>query len=318
MKCLEFRISVMKKIQYIICLACVALVSCTPGNLDVVGMVYTRAEGADQRFAQSMAYNNQHGYDTVTLATDDYRVYVMSDLHIDFSTYNLDTFVTDYLADTKAAPFCLCLGDIINSVNHYDTCMAHISRIWTAGTGDTCYCTLGNHDMYFDQWKDYCDIWKTSTYWFMVQTPTAKDLFISLDSGDGSLGKAQRKWFEELMEQKSKEGYRHVVAFTHTHFFKVDASQGHTSNLALEETYEWCDLLSRYGVDMLLQGHSHSRNLTTFKGVDYLRVDALEDHYYNAYYTILDMSDGIGWSFVPVGPQDKDKFEERVPGVQHL
>ena len=306
----------MKKLHILWITVLAALTSCSQGNLDIVGMVYTRSEGSDQRFAQSMEYNNVHGYDTINVLKNDYLVYVMSDIHVDYSTYNLDTFVMDYLADPDAAPFCLLLGDIINSVNHYDTCMAHVSRIWN-GTGDTCYATVGNHDLYYNQWQAYRNYWKTSTYWFMVQTPDYKDLYICLDSGDGTLGKDQREWFKQLMEQKSQEGYRHIIAFTHTHFFKMDASQGHTSNYALEETYEWCDLFARYGVDMVLQGHSHARNLSTFKGVTHLRVDALEDHYYNAYYTILELDEAINCSFVPVGPQDKSKFEVRVPGVPY-
>ena len=307
----------MKKIHLYIGAALLGLSSCGESNLDVIGMVATRSESANARFEQSMEYNRQHGYATVNVPTDEYQLYVMSDTHIDFSTNNLDHFVADYLADPEAAPFCLHLGDLINAVNHYDTCMAHIARIWE-GTGDTCFCTPGNHDIYFDQWQVYRSYLKTGMYWFDVKTPTAKDLYISIDSSDGTLGTSQRKWLEALLEEKYKQGYRHIIVFTHTHFFKVDKSQGHTSNFALEETYELCDLFSRYGVDLVLQGHSHSRNLTTFKGVTYLRVDALEDHYYNAFYTILGVGAEIGWRFVPVGPQDPDKFEERVPGVPHL
>ena len=307
----------MKKVHLYIFALLLSLSSCGESNLDVVGMVATRSESADERFAQSMEYNRQHGYKTVYVPTDEYQLYVMSDTHIDFSTNNLDQFVSDYLSDPHAAPFCLHLGDLINAVNHYDTCYAHIARIWD-GTGDTCFVTVGNHDIYFNQWHIYRDIWKTSCYWFEAVTPTAKDLYICLDSSDGTLGRAQRKWLEEILQEKGKQGYRHIIAFTHTHFFKIDKSQGHTSNFALEETYELCDLFARYGVELVLQGHSHSRNLTTFKGVTHLRVDALEDHYYNAFYTILGIGDEIGWRFVPVGPQDPDKFEERVPGVPHL
>ena len=305
----------MKKYHFLSIVA-LAMMSCSQGNLDILGMFYTRAEGADQRFEQSMEYNDRHGYCTINLAQDDYNVYVASDMHIDYTTFNLDTFITNYLSDATAAPFCLCLGDVINSVNHYDTCSAHFARIWN-GTGDTCFCTLGNHDMYYDQWKVWRSFWQTSTYYFVVKTPACKDLYICLDSGDGTMGTKQRKWLEALLAEQSQAGFRHIIAFTHTHFFKIDASQGHTSNMALEETYELCDLFSRYGVDLVLQGHSHSRNLTYFKDVQYLRVDALEDHYYNAFYTVLHVGKEYGWTFVPVGPQDKDQFEVRVPGIKH-
>ena len=307
----------MKKIYFYICAALLCLSSCGESNLDVIGMVYTRSESSNERFAQSMEYNRQHGYETINVDKDEYRVYIMSDIHIDFTTNNLDTFIDDYLSDHDAAPFCLSLGDIINSVAHYDTCMAHIARIWQ-NTGDTCFGTVGNHDIYFDQWKVYREYWKTSTYWFEVKTPNSKDLYICLDSSDGTFGTDQRKWLVSLLEEKWKQGYRHIICFTHTHFFKIDASQGHTSNLPLEETYEFCDIFSRYGVDVVLQGHSHTRNFTAFNDVTYVRVDALEDHYYNAAYTIMGVGSEIGFSFVSVGPQDPNKFDERVPGVPHL
>lgn len=290
-----------------------ALASCSQGNLDILGMVYTKAEGADERFAQSMEYNEQHAIAPIQVASDDYKLYVMTDIHVDYTTFNLDTFVMDYLADADAAPFCLLLGDLINSVNHYDTCMAHVNRINDGA--HRCFSTLGNHDMYYDQWKIYRKFWGTSTYDFVVQTPSCRDLYICLDSGDGTIGKDQRHWLENLLREESGKDYRHIIVYTHTHFFKIDASQGHTSNFALEEVYELCDLFSRYGVDMVLQGHSHSRNLTVFKGVQYLRLDALEDHYYNAFYTTLQVGKDINWSFVPVGPQDPAKFAVRVPGV---
>ena len=306
----------MKKL-YILSLIALTLAACTPGNLDILGMFYTRSEGADQRFEQSMQYNDQHGYCTIAVPQDDYHVYIASDTHVDFTTLNLDTFVTDYLADATAAPFCLHLGDFINSVGHYDTCYAHLSRIWD-GTGDTCFCTVGNHDIYYDQWQVWRSFFQTSSYWFVVQTPAHKDLYICIDTGDGTMGAKQRKWLEALLSEHSQLGYRHIIAFTHTHIFKMDASQGHTSNMALEETYELCDLFSRYGVDLVLQGHSHARNISPFKDVQYVRVDALEDHYYNAFYTIMHVGKEYGWTFVPVGPQDEDKFEVYAPGVPHL
>ncbi len=306
----------MKKIFTIIAVA-VLLTACGESNLDVIGMVATRSEGADARFAQSMAYKQEHGVDTIVVADNDYLLYVVSDTHVDFTTFNLDTFVTDYLSDPKAAPFCLHLGDLINSVNHYDTCVAHLARIWD-GTGDTCFCIPGNHDIYFNQWQVYASHLKTGCYYFIAKTPNFKDLYIAIDSSDGTLGKNQRKWLEDVLSAAQEEHYRHIIAFTHTHFFKVDASQGHTSNFALEETYDLCDLFARYGVELVLQGHSHSRNLTNFKGVQYLRVDALEEHFYNAYYTILDVGQTINWQFVPVGLQDPDKFEQYIPGRPHL
>lgn len=276
----------------------VVLTSCGK-NIDYMGLFMTFNESPDERFAQSMEYNGSHGYDKFSGVPDEYKVYAMSDIHVDFSTDNLDRYVSDYLADTVAVPFSLCLGDLINATGHWDYFAEHVKPVSDAGR-KICY-VAGNHDIYFNQWKEFFNRFGSSTYWFEVETVSGyKDLYIALESGSGTLGVDQREWLEKVLKDKQNQGFRHIVVFTHTHFFKKDSSQSHTSNFNLEETYDLADLFDRYDVSMVLQGHSHSRDLTIFKDVVYLRVDALEDHYPNAYYTILKVGNDINYSFVKV------------------
>ena len=267
-------------------------------NIDYKGLFYTSNESPDERFAQSMDYNSSHGYVVITDVPDEYKVYVMSDIHVDFSTNTLDRYVSDFLADTTA-PFSLCLGDLINATGHFDYFAEHVKPVTDAGR--KIFYTVGNHDLYFNQWDEFFSRFGSSTYWFEVHTVSgSKDLYISIDSGNGALGCDQRNWLENVLRDKRYQGFRHVVVFTHTHFFKKDSSQGHTSNFSLEETYDLTDLFDRYDITMVLQGHSHSRDLTLFKDVIYLRVDALEDHYPDAYYTILKVGNYINYNFVKV------------------
>lgn len=295
--------------------------ACTKGNLDMLGLFYTLSEGSDERFAQSMEYNATHAFDTIRLEDEQYHFYVMTDIHVDFTANNVDTFVSHYKADPDAAPFCLCLGDFINAVDHYEYCMAHVGAIWNnavhhqAGRHDTCYAALGNHDMYYDQWKLYRGFYPTTSYAFVVQTPKHRDLYICFDSANGTVGAAQMKWLENILRETQGEDYRHRILFTHTHLFKKDESQGHTSNFALEETYELAAMFQKYDVELVLQGHSHHRDLSIFKGVKYLRLDAMEDHYYNAFYTIIEVGEQCSWKYVPVGPQDPEVEQTRIPGV---
>ena len=268
-------------------------------NIDYMGLFMTFNESPDERFAQSMKYNDEHGYDKISGVPDEYKVYAMSDIHVDFSTENLDRYVSDYLADTMAAPFSLCLGDLINATGHWDYFAEHVKPVSDAGR--KIYYCAGNHDLYFDQWKEFYSRFGSSTYWFEVQTVSGfKDLYIALESGSGTLGVDQRDWLEKVLKDKKNQGFRHIVVFTHTHFFKKDTSQGHTSNFNLEETYDLADLFDRYDVSLVLQGHSHSRDLTIFKDVVYLRVDSLEDHYPDAYYTILKVGNNINYEFIKV------------------
>lgn len=274
------------------------MASCSK-NLDMLGMFTSVSASPNERFEQSMQYNKTHGYDKILVDEDEYKLYVMSDTHVDNSTRNLDTFVNNYLADTTAAPFAIHLGDLINEKGHWDYYKTHIDPI--AKDGKTLYHALGNHDIYFDQWSEFKQRWNTATYWFEVFTPSgAKDLFINLDSASGTLGTDQREWLGNLLGDKSLQGYRNIIVFTHTNFFKKDASQGHTSNFSMEETYDLTELFAKYNVNMVLQGHSHYRDLTIFKEVKYLRLDAIEDAADEAYYTILNVGNNINYEFIKV------------------
>ena len=266
---------------------------------DLLSIFGSFSEAPDERFAMSMDYNRQHGYDKIFVDEDDYKLYVMTDVHVDYSTSNLDVYIVDYLEDTTAAPFSLCLGDLVYEKGHLGYVYEHVKPVSDAGR--KIYYTVGNHDLYFDQWKEYFEKFGSSTYWFEVQTVSGfKDLYISIDSGNGTLGVDQREWLEKILKDSENQGFRHKIVFTHTNFFKKDNSQGLDSNFNLEETYDLADLFARHGVDMVLQGHSHYRDLTVFKGVSYLRLDALGDHFEEAFYTIFSIGNEINYEFIKV------------------
>ena len=295
--------------------------ACSQGNLDMLGMFYTKSELADERFTQSEEYNVTHPFDTIRVSAEAYRVYYMTDVHTDSTTINLDTFFTQVVSDAYpamqrprpgqvcSAPFCCCLGDIVNAVGHYPLFQSRVEALERAGV--RMYCTPGNHDIYYDQWEEYRSYYHTSHFCVVVRTPAGReDLFIFIDTSSATLGVLQMDWLKNTLREAKAANYRHIIVNTHTHFWKKDQSQGHTSNLPLEETYELAYLFSQYGVELVMQGHGHCRDLQQFKNVKYLRIDALEDHYYNAGYCILHIGDkqsaneGITWQHVPVGPQD--------------
>ena len=142
-----------------------ALTSCT--KRDLMGVFMSFDETPNDRFAESMEYNSYHGYDVITGMPNTYRVYAMSDVHVEGSTHNLDRYVADYLADTTAAPFSLCLGDLIYGNNGFGKFCEHVKPVTDAGR--KIYYTVGNHDLYFGQWNDFYTRFGASTYWFEVQ-----------------------------------------------------------------------------------------------------------------------------------------------------
>lgn len=278
-------------IPYIFALCVLTMAACNP-NYDMPGMFNGSSPKVAVRFAESMAYNDSVGVRHVVVPAADYHVYVCTDSHIDSTHYNIDSFAVAVAADTLC-PFALHLGDLINA-------QGHMPYAQEALQGIPFFITPGNHDLYFNQWQEFRSFFGSSVYWFDTQLSdgTLLDRFICLDSAEGTLGTEQMRWLRDLL---ATDGYRHTVVFTHTHLFKQDNSQGHTSNYAIEETYELTSLLGQGGVDMYWCGHDHSREITHYGGFTSIIVDAVEDHYTPAFYMVADLADEITYRFVSVG-----------------
>ena len=291
----------MRKIQYyIVCVCALALCACASedSTLDMKGMFSPNGEVVGTRFAQSMAYNDSVGEIHLNMGSDNYTIYVCTDSHITRTSHkNLDYFINQYKA--AAAPkVALHLGDIIDAQKNFP-CADSIVHFAGQTINDTLFITPGNHDIYFKQWPIYRDYFKASVYWFDTNNGTKKlDLFICLDSAEGTLGIDQTNWLRELLAKKSKEGYRRIIVFTHTHLWKLDDSQGHTSNMALEETYELTSLLGQYGVEYVWCGHQHARQNVTFKGVNYIVLNATKDSEKGQSYMIAKMGEVVQYTFV--------------------
>lgn len=276
------------------------LASCSnpDATLDMKGMFSPNGETVGTRFEQSLAYNAARGEIHLNMGADNYQIYVCTDSHITRKTHrNLDYFINRYRA--AAAPkFALHLGDIIDAQLNFP-CADSIVHFAGQTITDTLFITPGNHDIYFKQWPIYREYFKTSAYWFDTNNGTKKlDLFICLDSAEGSLGVDQTNWLRDLLAKKSQEGYRRIIVFTHTHLWKLDGSQGYTSNMALEETYELTSLLSQYGVETVWCGHQHARQSVRFKGVQYLVLNATKDSESGQSYMIASMGDQIAYQYL--------------------
>ena len=267
-------------------------------TLDMKGMFSPNGETIDARFEQSLAYNATRGEIRIDMQADDYTIYVCTDSHITRKTHrNLDYFVAQYRA--AAAPkLALHLGDVIDAQKNFP-CADSILHFAGQTIADTLFVTPGNHDIYFKQWPIYREFFKSSVYWFDTRNGEKKlDLFICLDSAEGELGVKQMNWLRSLLEAKSKEGYRRIIVFSHTHLWKLDASQGHTSNMALEATYEFTSLLSQYGVEYYWCGHQHARQVVRFKGVTYMVLNATKDSENGQSYMIAHMGENVSYDYI--------------------
>jgi len=278
------------------------LCSCNPDtwNLDVTGMFSGSSAGIDERIEDSFDYNNQHGMPHLYATAESYKVYVATDTHVDRSRENWEKFIQAYRAD-MSCPLALHLGDLVNAQNHWDYMRRPVDSIPANPLKkDTLLAVAGNHDLYFNQWKEYVRLWKTSTYYAIVETPTGKqDLYIFLDTGEGILGKKQTEWLKTTLNWADTQAFRHIVVCTHTHLFKLDSSQGHTSNMPLEETYALLHLLKQHKVELFLCGHDHSREVTNLGTMTSIIVDALFDREPQPAYLIATMDENpIAYRFV--------------------
>lgn len=289
----------------IIALIALALCACNPDtwNLDAIGMFSGSSPDADQRFHDSEQYNKEHGHPVIKAQAEQYNVYIATDTHVDFTRKNWERFIRDYHADLNC-PLAIHLGDLINAQNHWDYMKRPLDSIPANPLKpDTLLAVAGNHDLYFNQWKEYLRLWKRSTYYAIVETPAGKqDLYIFIDTGEGVLGKAQTQWLKTLLEWADKQSFRHICVCTHTHLFKRDTSQGHTSNMPLEETYALLHLLKQHNVEMFWCGHDHSREISNLGSLTAIIIDALNDHESNPAYMVAEMSDEpIRYKFVDTG-----------------
>lgn len=284
----------MKKHFLYIALA-VLMTACSDDfTLDLKGMFSSNGEPVDVRFAQSMTYNNDKGEMHLDMCSDEYMVYVCTDSHITRKSHvNLDYFIDTFNAET-APKIAIHLGDLIDAQKNFPCADSVLSL-----ANGPLFITPGNHDVYFQQWSIYRSYFHTGTYWFDTNNGSKKlDLFICLDTADGTLGTKQMQWLRDLLEKKSKEGYRRIIVYTHTHFWKLDDSQGHTSNFSLEETYELAALLGQYQVDYVWSGHQHARQSVFFRGVNYLVLDATKDSEKGQSYMTVQMGEHAIYHYI--------------------
>ena len=296
----------MKKHILYIAIACGLMACSEDSTLDMAGMFSPNGETVNTRFEQSMAYNDSVGEIHLQMGSDTYTIFVCTDSHITRKTHkNLDYFMDQYRTSTSIPKMAIHLGDLIDAQKNYP-CADSILRQPTIAVNEgqsvlrpfPLFITPGNHDIYFKQWSIYRSYFKTSVYWFDTNNGSKKlDLFICLDSAEGSLGTKQMKWLKDLLEAKSKEGYRRIIVMTHTHLWKLDASQGHTSNYSLEETYEITSLLGDYNVECVWSGHQHARQSVHFKGVHYLVLNATKDEEQGQSYMTVEVGEDLTYHF---------------------
>jgi 3',5'-cyclic AMP phosphodiesterase CpdA len=135
---------------------------------------------------------------------------------------------------------------------------------------------IGNHDLYFEGWKNYKAILGRSIYSFPVGNigEPGSMYVLSLDSANNTLGRKQMDWLESTLKAQSAL-WDHLIVMTHCQFFSSGISTvvQFTDN---EEIYKLMYLFKKYGVDYVFMGHDHQWDERTINGVTYVTLDPLK------------------------------------------
>lgn len=284
-----------KRYIYIAVLVALFFSSC---DENMGALVKSHTPTVNQRYQQYINYNSEHGYTTIQVHDDEYTVYVCTDTHVATVNKKLQTFIQTYRND-KTCPVAVCLGDLIEADHSYFWFKEAFDHVKTnPAKPDTMFVTIGNHDVFFDQWNDYIQYWPTAMYYFVVETNgknKAKDLYICLDNAQGTFGELQIKWLKQTLANHDQ--YRHIIVYAHVNIFRRDNTSADIATVSLEETYELMSLFAQNGVEQYWSGHDHSREEFSHGGVKYIIVDSMEEDNKESAYMILHVGKELNNTF---------------------
>ncbi|PLX06297.1 MAG: hypothetical protein C0596_17650 [Marinilabiliales bacterium] len=272
---------------FVIVLIIISMFSCGY-DADFSGFIRS-TDRVEKRFEQSMQWNAENPYQTLYVLNENYKLLINSDSHLggyeNFSITKRRFIDDDYLA-------MVLVGDIVTGKEEdYLKFNDSISEIIKP-----VFSIVGNHDLYFDGWKNFYKYLGSSTYYFTVETPTAKDLYICLDSGGGTYGKSQIDWLEQLLDE-SRSDYRYCTILSHVNMLRTRRTS--SANPMTEEVVYLLNMFTEYNIDYVINGHDHLQDEAIFADTKYLITDALKEGYENAGYLILKVnSDAISHEFV--------------------
>ena len=284
----------MKTKHLILLTTTLALASCN--RLDVTGMFFSSGTHTEDRVAQWLEWNDQHPATVINGAPDQYNIYVCSDIHLEGNTDRISQFLQHEYADPSGL-FSIINGDLANESGPRPFRQLD-SLLRLPSATDTCFVTIGNHDIYFDCQQYFQQYFHTSTYTVTVQTVSgAKDLFVFLDSGNATHGQRQLQWLRQLLQQRDQ--YRHVVVSTHTCLFRTSYNYSTTpaANLPEEEYYQLLDLMSDHNVSLFLMGHFHHKEEHTLGGVPYVMTDNLNEQKDQPSYLVVTCANKVSYHY---------------------
>jgi UDP-2,3-diacylglucosamine pyrophosphatase LpxH len=148
------------------------------------------------------------------------------------------------------------------------------------------YPVLGNHDIYFNNWRVWRDLIGSASY--RIESPDTT--LIMLDSANANFGMEQLGWLEDQLKSAKPQ----VFIFTHANLFSQNISDIEMLTDIRERAKAISLLKDR--CDAVFAGHVHRRIIREAGGVRYI---TLEDFRDNSTYCLVRVEAGgnISWEF---------------------
>jgi len=253
-------------------------------SIDLPGLF--ASHNLDERFAARNTFKFLSPDDmTLTTLGDSYSFLVVSDTHIENGdAFGLEKIKGVIEADSKIK-FVVVNGDITQCAWEKDFKKFNEIADSIRGLGVPVYPTIGNHDIYQNNWGNWKKYIGSSTYRINGDSAT----LLILDTANAYFGKAQLDWLEEELKNTSER----VFVFTHANIF----SESPNDIQQLTDSRERARLLSILNgrCDVMFSGHLHKRIDTVAGGVQFR---ALEDFVVNKAYCIVTVSSsGISYKY---------------------
>jgi 3',5'-cyclic AMP phosphodiesterase CpdA len=268
---------------------CLLLFCSSCEDVDFSGFLFS-SDPVNERVKQSLEWNDSHLSRDITVSGAEYSLLIAGDSHVG-GTVNLDAFLTQ--ANTTGISGLVIVGDLTSGKKEDFEIFKQELESKNSGPA---FLIIGNHDLFFNGWDTYFDLFGSSTYSFTVRSNDTTDLYICLDSGGGTHGWRQLEWLKDLLE-KERNNARYCILFTHDNFFR--AHRTISTNPLVDELRVMMDMCYTYSVDMVIMGHDHIRSEEFLGKTSYITLDALEDDFEDASYLKLQVKgSGVNYTFI--------------------
>jgi 3',5'-cyclic AMP phosphodiesterase CpdA len=219
---------------------------------------------------------------------DTYEFLVATDTHIyEGGAYGLER-LNQVIGNAK---FAAVLGDITENGSEEDV---RTFRRIAESLSVPCYPVIGNHDVFFNNWRNWRDIIGSTSYridGFSGGSESGNPivtLFI-IDTANASFGEAQLNW----LEKELKTAGNRVFIFTHTNLF-VESVYDIQQLTDIRERARIMSILDGR-CDALFTGHLHKRLIKTIGSVQYITIEDFKRH--KTYCRVTVSPEGFSYTF---------------------